>query len=140
MTAAPDPRRHLPAVGVLLERPAVKELATRHPLALVTRAAREAIAAVRGGSHERPGDDAGWDALVAARLHDVSQSSLRRVINATGVVLHTNLGRAPLPRAAIEAIAATAAGASNLEYDIAKGARGSRYVHAVSLLTELTGA
>lgn len=140
MTSAPDPRRHLPAVGVLLERPAVKELATRHPPALVTRAAREAIAAVRGGSHQPPVDDAGWDALVAARLHEVSQSSLRRVINATGVVLHTNLGRAPLPRAAIEAIAATAAGASNLEYDIAKGARGSRYVHAVSLLTELTGA
>jgi L-seryl-tRNA(Ser) seleniumtransferase len=62
------------------------------------------------------------------------------VINATGVVLHTNLGRAPLPRVAIDAIARVAAGFSNLEYDIENGERGSRYTHCAGLLRELTGA
>ena len=66
--------------------------------------------------------------------------SLRPVFNATGVVLHTNLGRAPLARAALDAIARTAAGASNLEYDLEQGERGSRYVHCAALLRELTGA
>jgi L-seryl-tRNA(Ser) seleniumtransferase len=65
---------------------------------------------------------------------------LRRVINATGVVLHTNLGRAPLAQAAIDAMASVAAGFSNLEYDLSAGARGSRYVHCAALLRELTGA
>ena len=68
------------------------------------------------------------------------QRSLRPVFNVTGVVLHTNLGRAPLAREALEAIASTAAGASNLEYDLASGERGSRYVHCADLLRELTGA
>jgi L-seryl-tRNA(Ser) seleniumtransferase len=62
------------------------------------------------------------------------------VINATGVVLHTNLGRAPLARAALDAMAAVASGYSNLEYDLAAGGRGSRYAHCASLLRELTGA
>jgi L-seryl-tRNA(Ser) seleniumtransferase len=61
-------------------------------------------------------------------------------VNATGVVLHTNLGRAPLPRTAVEAIAEIAATGSNLEYDLEQGARGSRYSHCASLLAELTGA
>ncbi|MGI9078274.1 MAG: L-seryl-tRNA(Sec) selenium transferase, partial [Gemmatimonadaceae bacterium] len=66
--------------------------------------------------------------------------SLRRVLNATGVVLHTNVGRAPLPRAAIDAIREVAEGYCNLEYDVERGERGSRYMHCVSLLRELTGA
>jgi L-seryl-tRNA(Ser) seleniumtransferase len=77
---------------------------------------------------------------VSARLAAARRPSLRPAINATGVVLHTNLGRAPLPRAAIDAVAAVAAGYSNLEYDLERGARGSRYVHASALLRELTGA
>jgi L-seryl-tRNA(Ser) seleniumtransferase len=70
----------------------------------------------------------------------MSRSSLRRVINATGVVLHTNLGRAPLADSAVEAMADVASGFSNLEYDLESGARGSRYSHCVSLLQQLTGA
>ncbi|MEP7001399.1 MAG: L-seryl-tRNA(Sec) selenium transferase, partial [bacterium] len=66
--------------------------------------------------------------------------SLRRVINATGIVLHTNLGRAPLPAAALDAIARVCSGYSNLEYDLDAGARGSRYAHCTALLRELTGA
>jgi L-seryl-tRNA(Ser) seleniumtransferase len=77
---------------------------------------------------------------VSAALALREQPSLRPVLNATGVVLHTNLGRAPLPQAALDAIASVAAGYSNLEYDLEQGARGSRYAHCVALLRELTGA
>ena len=69
-----------------------------------------------------------------------ARGSLRPVINATGVVIHTNLGRAPLADAAIERIAAIARGYSNLEYDLDTGGRGSRTVHAESLITSITGA
>jgi L-seryl-tRNA(Ser) seleniumtransferase len=87
-----------------------------------------------------PANDAEWAEAIAARLADATRPSLRRVINATGIVLHTNLGRAPLADAALDAIAGTAAGYSNLELDLDRGARGSRYVHCASLLRELTGA
>lgn len=73
---------------------------------------------------------------IAARL----APSLRPVINATGVLLHTNLGRAPLASGAVEAAARVSAGYSNLEYDLAQGARGHRHTHAERLLTDLTGA
>lgn len=81
-----------------------------------------------------------WVASIANTVDKLVQPSLRRVINATGIVLHTNLGRAPLADAAIEAIAGTAGGFSNLEYDVQSGLRGSRYSHCVGLLIQLTGA
>ena len=74
------------------------------------------------------------------RLAIVMAPSLRRVINATGVILHTNLGRAPLARRAAERVATLAAGYTNLEYDLAEGTRGKRDVHAEQLLRRLTGA
>ena len=74
------------------------------------------------------------------RLHSLAQPTLRTVINATGVVLHTNLGRAPLSRATLDAMREAGACYSNLEYDLEGGRRGSRYVHAESLLCRLTGA
>jgi L-seryl-tRNA(Ser) seleniumtransferase len=77
---------------------------------------------------------------VAGRLDEWMRLSLLPVINATGVVLHTNLGRAPISRAAIQAIQAAAQGYTNLEFDLGKGARGSRLVHAEALLQRLTGA
>jgi len=77
---------------------------------------------------------------VADAVAQTNTPSLRRVINATGVVLHTNLGRAPLAQAAVDAIVRVAQGFSNLEYDLEAGARGSRYVHCSELLRELTGA
>ena len=76
---------------------------------------------------------------MATRLSSLLRSSLYPVINATGVIIHTNLGRAPLSRAAQEAMSETSA-YSNLEYDMAAGQRGSRYVHAGELLCRLTGA
>ncbi|MBK8646125.1 MAG: L-seryl-tRNA(Sec) selenium transferase [Gemmatimonadetes bacterium] len=136
----PDTRRTLPAIGTLLARDGVKALSASSPRQLVTEAARRVVAAVRDGHAALPRDDAEWDARVAAALAALERPSLRPVFNATGVVLHTNLGRAPLAPAALDAIARTASGACNLEYDIEAGARGSRYGHCVALLRELTGA
>ena len=78
--------------------------------------------------------------MIQAHLAAADLPSLRPVINATGVIVHTNLGRAPLSEAALAAVQAVAAGYSNLEYELAAGARGSRHDHARRLLCELTGA
>jgi L-seryl-tRNA(Ser) seleniumtransferase len=78
--------------------------------------------------------------LLATAANVLSSRGLRRVVNATGVVLHTNLGRSVLSAAAVEAAVGAASSYSNLEYDVAAGHRGSRYDHAVPLLKELTGA
>jgi L-seryl-tRNA(Ser) seleniumtransferase len=134
-----DARRALPSVGALLERAPVRALLDSAPRTLVVDAVRAVVAHARE-SAAAPGDDQAWAAAVADRLAELSRPSLRRVINATGIVLHTNLGRAPLAGAALDAIAALAGGYSNLELDLARGARGSRYVHCASLLCELTGA
>ena len=133
-----DPRRNLPSVNALLERDAIRALLDQAPRSVVVDAVRATIDSARAGSV--PGSDAEWSAAVSAALGRAQRPSLRRVINATGVVLHTNLGRAPLARAAIDAMQRAATGYTNLEYDIDAGARGSRYSHCVSLLRELTGA
>jgi L-seryl-tRNA(Ser) seleniumtransferase len=123
--------------------PAVHELAAQlepasHALAVT--AARRAIeterAAIRAGAPRTE------DLVAAAReqLARLHTPSLRRVINATGVILHTNLGRAPLPAAVQTAVAQAAHGYSNLELNLATGARGSRQDHIADLLCELTGA
>jgi L-seryl-tRNA(Ser) seleniumtransferase len=137
---AGDARRALPSVGALLESEGIRALLAAAPRTLVTDAVRDAVEAARLTPERAPSDASAWTAAVSAALAARAQHSLRAVINATGVVLHTNLGRAPLPAAALEAIAAVAAGYSNLEYDLAAGERGSRYAHCVSLLRELTGA
>jgi L-seryl-tRNA(Ser) seleniumtransferase len=134
-----DTRRSLPAVGTLLELPAVRALLDEAPRALVADAVRAVVDRHRGDPASAPGDD-GWEAAIADEVARRQLPSLRPLFNATGVVLHTNLGRAPLAAAAIEAIARTAATSANLEYDLAAGARGSRYVHCAGLLRELTGA
>lgn len=134
-----DARRNLPSVSALLERDAIRALQDRAPRSLVVDAVRSAIETVRAGS-PAPANDAEWVAAIDAALTRVQRPSLRRVINATGVVLHTNLGRAPLAAAALEAVQRIATGYANLEYDVDRGARGSRYSHCVALLRELTGA
>ncbi|PYP79275.1 MAG: L-seryl-tRNA(Sec) selenium transferase [Gemmatimonadetes bacterium] len=127
------------AGATLLDSSPVRALLDTAPRALVVDAVRATVAQARE-SATAPADDEAWAAAIVQRLAELSRPSLRRVINATGIVLHTNLGRAPLADAAIDAIAAIAAGYSNLELDLAQGARGSRYVHCASLLRELTGA
>ena len=135
-----DARRTLPSVGVLLESPALEPLLARAPRSLVADAVRSAIDAARVDPAHAPNDVNAWAAEVERQLAERERPSLRPALNATGVVLHTNLGRAPLAARAIQAIAETASGACNLEYDLDTGERGSRYVHAVALLRELTGA
>jgi L-seryl-tRNA(Ser) seleniumtransferase len=135
-----DLRRALPSVSALLESAALRPLLGTAPRSTVVAAIRRAIAEVREGHAEAPADDAGWVREVAVLLDLAQRPSLRPVVNATGVVLHTNLGRAPLAQAAIDAVTEVASGYSNLEYDLAAGARGSRYAHCAALLRELTGA
>jgi len=116
--------------------------ASKVPHHIAVAAAREELgrarAAIRAGA---PAPDlAELAAAVAERAARLVAPSLRPVINATGVVLHTNLGRAPLPAAAVERIAAVAAGYSNLEYDLESGRRGSRAAHLDALLRDRGGA
>src|SRR5947209_12175244 len=130
-----DPNlRRLPAV----ERVAARLDGIPHPIAVA--AARRAIDCFRQRLVD--GDSVDMAALereAAASAADMLKSSLRRVINATGVIVHTNLGRAPLADQAVEAVA-EASGYSNLEYELESGRRGSRQGHVEGLLTGLTGA
>jgi L-seryl-tRNA(Ser) seleniumtransferase len=140
-----DARRRIPSVDRLLASAPFAALLATHPrplvveaLQLVQRELRGELAA-RGAAGEI--DDASSFAGATQRvLARITRRSLRPVINATGVVLHTNLGRAPLADAAIEAITAAARGYTNLEYELERGARGSRYDHCTRLLTRLSGA
>ena len=123
----------------LRDLPSVDELARGSADPLAVAAARAVIerarAAIRAGAE--PGDLA---AALEAELAAVRRPALRRVLNATGVIVHTNLGRAPLPATALERVADAARGYSNLEYDLAAGERGSRQDHVAGLLGRLTGA
>src|SRR6266545_5001584 len=123
----------------LRELPSVDELAraVKDPLAVdaaraVLEQAREEIRLGR-----EPGD-------LAARVRDeigsLRTARLRRTLNATGILVHTNLGRAPLPEAALERVSEVGRGYSNLEYDLAGGRRGSRQEHVTGILRRLTGA
>ena len=132
--------RGLPAVDAVLREPSAEGLVSRHGTKATTAAVREALGRVRreilaGGDPKVSGETV---IDVVAKLLD--GRGLRRVVNATGVVLHTNLGRSVLSERAVEAAVEAATSYSNLEYDISAGKRGSRYDHAVPLLKELTGA
>ena len=135
-----DPRRALPAVGTLLDLEGVRRLLADAPRDLVTDVVRSVVEDARRAAAPAPVDDDAWVRTITAALAQRQRSTLRRVINATGVVLHTNLGRAPLAGAALDAIRVVAQGFSTLEYDVATGARGSRHAHCTALLTGLTGA
>lgn len=131
--------RELPGVDAVLKH-VPDEAAARHGHASLVAAVRDALQEARleilsGG--EPNVSEAEVAARATARLEG---RGLRRVVNATGVILHTNLGRSVLSHRAVEAAVQTATGYSNLEYDLASGKRGSRYDHAVPLLTDLTGA
>ncbi len=134
-----DARRDLPSVSSLLETPGVKALLQHHPRRVVLDAVRNTVDVARETGAALPTEEQ-WVESIASAVRNATRPSLRRVINATGVVLHTNLGRAPLAAAAIRAIEQVAEGFSNLEYDLGTGQRGSRYSHCVGLLQQLTGA
>jgi L-seryl-tRNA(Ser) seleniumtransferase len=138
--------RVIPSIEILRQRESVRAMEAAHGAGAVVRALRDGAGQVRAqiAVGDGPGDGEAAarviEALAEAALTSGARGSLRPVINATGVVIHTNLGRAPIGEAAIARVASIARGYSNLEYDIAAGARGSRTVHAESLITALTGA
>ena len=135
-----DPRRLLPSVGVLLSSEAMRPVLERFPRSLVVDALRSAIDTARAAPDRAPETPTDWAVAVSDDLAALERRQLHHVFNATGVVLHTNLGRAPLAKVAVDAIARIAAGYSTLEYDLERGERGSRHVHCRDLLRELTGA
>jgi L-seryl-tRNA(Ser) seleniumtransferase len=132
-----DHRRDLPSVDSLLHEPGVAELLEHSPRAVVVASIRESLEAAR---HQRGGAPPDWIQDIRDRVTRRNERSLRPVLNATGVVLHTNLGRAPLAGAAIEAMLMIAGGYGTLEYDLHSGTRGHRADHCRRLLAELTGA
>jgi L-seryl-tRNA(Ser) seleniumtransferase len=146
-----DPRSRIPSVDRLLADDTFTALIADFGRQRVVGALRDAVETARSAiaSAVAEGDLEEWAGkvdvpgtyadLARASLEAGDVPSLQGVINATGVVLHTNLGRAPLADAAVRAMTAAAAGYTNLEYDLESGARGSRYSHCVSLLVELTG-
>lgn len=140
-TAVQSELRKLPSVDKLLSEPAVQALVPVHGRALVVSAVQEALMHAReevSGGMPCP-ELADLAANVGQLITQAVRPSLCPVINATGVIIHTNLGRSPLSQAAQEAMRQTSA-YSNLEYDLELGERGSRYVHAEALLCRLTGA
>lgn len=132
--------RELPAIGQLVQLSALANL----PPSVRQEAAHQAVAEVRAavlaGSLVKLPTEAQWLARIRARAEILMGGALRRVLNATGVVLHTNLGRAPLATAAVRATASRAVGYSNLELDLEEGVRGSRHAHVSAQLRHLTGA
>ena len=145
MTETSKPLRAvLPSVDKLLRHEDGLALAEAYGRAAATDAVRAVIDELRRRLLGAGGEaDTGEEAVLASAadlLAAKSAPSLKKVFNLTGTVLHTNLGRAPLPREAIEAMTLVAGGASNLEYDLESGRRGDRDVHVDDLLAELTGA
>jgi L-seryl-tRNA(Ser) seleniumtransferase len=134
--------RSIPSVESLLQHPDLAGLLGRAPRPVIVQAVRDTLASVRD-SMKKGGAATSPDEL-AARARALTEASLRPnlrpVINATGIILHTNLGRAPLPDAAVEAVLMAARGYTNLELDLATGSRGSRGAHLAPLLMELLGA
>jgi L-seryl-tRNA(Ser) seleniumtransferase len=144
--------RQIPSVDELLALPRLAALAKRVDRELVVEIARTVLAdlrariagetatAILAEISSLASDSASLEARITSLVERILSRSLLPVINATGVVLHTNLGRAPLTEAAVEEFRRAATQYSNLEYDLEAGARGKRDVHTAELLTRLTGA
>ncbi len=137
--------RRLPGIDELVAHPRLVELAARTDRGLVVEVARTVLSDLRASILGSGGSVVGLAAesleeRIAQEVARMLARSLQPVINATGVILHTNLGRAPLPAAVVEEFRATATQYNNLEYDLENGKRGKRDVHTAELLTRLTGA
>lgn len=137
--------RTLPAIDQLLLRPQLQEALARLPRSMVVKAARAGVEQARSVLRSQSGDQAvemgpGWvEERVLQELAKMVEPSLRPVINATGVILHTNLGRAPIGAEILERSATICSGYSNLEYDLESRQRGSRHQHVEELLRVLLG-
>src|SRR5437899_1720236 len=138
--------RQIPSVDELLAQPRLAALSKSVDRNLVVEVTRAVLADLR----TRIAGDSNWTALgvnrasveelISNEVERILSRSLQPVINATGVILHTNLGRAPLPQTVVDEFRRSATQYSNLEYDLEAGARGKRDVHTSELLTRLTGA
>lgn len=137
-----DSLRALPSVDELLQNHTLRKYERNVGRTVVVDAVRAQLDAAR--AEIRAGGSAPMPALlidaICERIEGAVRPTLTRVINATGVILHTNLGRAPLSQDALQAIQDAASSYSNLEYDLDAGERGSRYSHAEELIKNLTGA
>ena len=144
MSPTEDPRRLVPAVESLLQRDGVQALVGRHGRQPALRELRALLDELRALAAREPGQltarVAGLETELGRRLAAADRPSLRRVVNATGVVVHTNLGRAPLPAAAAARVAEIAAGYCNLELDLESGGRGQRESHIEDRVQRLLGA
>ncbi|MCL5046060.1 MAG: L-seryl-tRNA(Sec) selenium transferase [Actinobacteria bacterium] len=142
MNESHDVLRHLPSVDRLLKEKAAEQLAKQYPRDLVVQALRDALEDARSEMRAgAPLPEVGALLETATqRLEGAFRPSLRPVINATGVIIHTNLGRAPLSEEALRAVLQVAGGYSNLEYRLEEGLRGSRHEHVSELLRRITGA
>jgi L-seryl-tRNA(Ser) seleniumtransferase len=139
--------QRLPQVGEFLDRPEMKDLLRRYPRPMLLAAARDVLAELR---HEISRGALSEQSLqieiermherVVHALRQAERPALQPVINATGVILQTNLGRAPLSDAAVEQIAAVARGYCNLEFDLETGERGQRGTHVEKLLLQVLGS
>ena len=139
-----SPLSRLPAVDKLLAHPRVRELSGHFPTMVVKQAVREAVSDARRQLRAHPSSEGISEPALLSLIEQWLLRSITPrlvpVINATGIILHTNLGRAPLAGAALEHVAAIASGYSNLEFDIDEGRRGSRRDHVSELIAEITGA
>ncbi|MBN2124161.1 MAG: L-seryl-tRNA(Sec) selenium transferase [Deltaproteobacteria bacterium] len=139
--------RHIPAVDRLLKHPELERTAARYPRALVLKAIHQTLAGIRDGIDGERGPQSPSDLSLEKVSHRVLETldrlarpSLRPVINATGIIVHTNLGRSLLAERVIRRFRSVSTGYSNLEYDLERGVRGSRYVHVEDILKEITSA
>lgn len=138
--------RKIPAVDRLLSTPKLEEISTEYHRALILKAINQVLDRLRAKIQEGEVEDESQLSLesvskqVIDRLEIISRPSLRPVINATGVVVHTNLGRSILAEKVLRRFRPLAGGYSNLEYDLVNGVRGSRYTHVEDILKELTSA
>tara|TARA_R110002051_G_scaffold140454_5_gene213352 strand:+ start:48781 stop:50190 length:1410 start_codon:yes stop_codon:yes gene_type:complete len=138
LATSPDVRRTLPSVDQVLNWPIICELAEHHGRNLTQKIVSDELNRLRIDSQPCAPDQ--FVEHVQQQLLQLLAPSLRKVFNLTGTVLHTNLGRAPLPEEAIEAMCDIARSASNLEFDLDKGKRGDRDSHVEAWLCRLTGA
>ena len=142
MTTDQKQLRLLPSIDELLHANVGQQLIERYSRAVTVQTLRGIIAQVRKDIRQGAACPAATDILAMAeqRLRQEQLPHLRPVINATGVIINTNLGRAPLSAEALQAVQRVASGYSNLEYALEAGERGSRHTHVTELLCELTGA
>ena len=139
--------RSLPAVDEVLRQEAISEAVETYPRTLVVRAIRNVLDRMRQAilNGNLAIDAQGFEQVnlvkeIVSEIQDLASFTLRRVINGTGIIVHTNLGRSLLCQDALDRLQLIGSGYSNLEYDLEAGKRGSRYVHAEAILCEITGA